>query len=86
MPYKAHSLHYNKKAAFYTPTNDKFVSYAQFPNSLTNPYFNDDPSKGSKDEKKNIIGTTFLTGTIKDKNELKNGAKLKILTHRRNTE
>ena len=59
MPYKAHSLHYNKKTAFYTPTNDKFVSYAQFPNSLSNP-----------DERKNIIGTTFLTGTIKDKNEL----------------
>lgn len=41
MPYQTTSLNYNKNATYYTPQNDKFVGYSQFPNPRCLPYFNE---------------------------------------------
>ena len=57
----------------------------QFPQPLCEPYFNEHPYAAQGDAK-NIIGTTFLTGTMKDQKELLKENRLKILTHRKNTQ
>ena len=40
MPFKARSLNYVKEINYYTPQNDKFLGYTQFPRPRCNPYFN----------------------------------------------
>ena len=39
MPFQTSSLKYDERLTYYTPQNDKFMGYTQFPNARCVPYF-----------------------------------------------
>lgn len=68
MPYQTTSLKYNKNITYYTPQNDKFVGYTQFPNPRCLPYFNERHSKHNIEDLKQKV--KHLERSYVPKNEL----------------
>ena len=68
MPYQTKSLKYDEKITYYTPQNDKFMGYTQFPNARCVPYYNEKNSKMNSKKIKERV--KHIERTYSPQNEL----------------